>query len=82
MALSRGAPLSVSGGGVTIKDTAFGRAGAHETVTVTVDPVKAPRGVMTARSAACGDLSLDLRYANLLEFSFSDSILDDWDDDF
>ncbi|NNC88587.1 MAG: hypothetical protein HKN82_09040 [Akkermansiaceae bacterium] len=49
---------------------------------LTVEPVKSTRASMSARSAAFGDFALDLGYASLLEFSFSDSILDDWDEDF
>ena len=49
---------------------------------LTLDPVSATRSTLEARSAVLGDIELDLGYASLLEFSFSDSILDSWDDDF
>ncbi len=49
---------------------------------LTVMPLEATPDRMKARHAAIGDLELDLRYSGLLEFSFSDSVLDSWDDDF
>lgn len=49
---------------------------------LTVTPLEAGADTMRGRHAALGDLVVDLRYAGLLEFSFSDSILDAWDDDF
>jgi len=49
---------------------------------LTVTPAQSDRSVLKARHHALGPLNLDLRYARLIEFSFSDSILDLWDEDF
>ncbi|MDA0766856.1 MAG: hypothetical protein O3A92_08550 [Verrucomicrobia bacterium] len=49
---------------------------------ITIDPHSATSTEMKGRHPAFGELTLDLGYASLLEFSFSDSILDSWDDNF
>lgn len=49
---------------------------------ITVAPVSATARIMKSRSSALGEIDIDLDYASILEFSFSDSILDNWDDDF
>jgi hypothetical protein len=49
---------------------------------LTVVPLEATPSHMKARHPALGELDLDIRYSGLLEFSFSDSVLDSWDDDF
>ena len=49
---------------------------------ITVEPASATADTLKSRSPALGDIDLDLGYASILEFSFSDSILDSWDDDF
>lgn len=49
---------------------------------LTVRPQEATADRMRARHPAMGDLTLDLRYMGLMEFSFSNSVLDSWDDDY
>ena len=49
---------------------------------LTVRPQEATADRMRARHPAMGDLTLDLRYMGLMEFSFSNSVLDLWDDDY
>ena len=49
---------------------------------ITVEPVSATAGTMKSRSPALGEIEVDLNYASILEFAFSNSILDNWDDDF
>ena len=54
----------------------------HPVGRLTVEPVEATRTTLEAQSPTLGDVKLDLRFASIIEFSFSDSILDSWDDDF
>lgn len=49
---------------------------------LTLDPISSTANKLTGRHPALEELTVDLGYASLLEFSFSDSILDSWDDDF
>jgi hypothetical protein len=49
---------------------------------LTMRPVEASSDRLRAHHPALGDLTLDLRYAGLMEFSFGPSVLDSWDDDY
>jgi hypothetical protein len=49
---------------------------------ITLDPGRSTPTDLTGRHQALGDINLDLGFASLIEFSFSDSILDSWDEDF
>ena len=49
---------------------------------LTMRPVEASSDRLRAHHPALGDLTLDLRYVGLMEFSFGPSVLDSWDDDY
>ena len=49
---------------------------------ITLDPGKSTPTDLTGRHQALGDINLDLGFASIIEFSFSDSILDSWDEKF
>ena len=49
---------------------------------LTLRPTEANSELMKAHHPAMGDLTLNLNYTGLLEFSFSRSVLDSWDDDY
>lgn len=49
---------------------------------LTLDPASATAKQLQGHHPAFGALTIDLDYASLLEFSFSNSILDAWDEDF
>ena len=49
---------------------------------LTLRPIEASSDRLRAHHPALGDLTLDLHYAGLMEFSFGSSVLDSWDDDY
>jgi hypothetical protein len=49
---------------------------------LTLRPLEANAERMKAHHAAMGELKINLRYTSLMEFSFSNSVLDLWDDDY
>ena len=49
---------------------------------LTLLPLEATADRLRGRHPALGELTLNLQYAGLMEFSFGSSVLDSWDDDY
>ena len=49
---------------------------------LTLLPLGATADRLRGRHPALGELTLNLQYAGLMEFSFGSSVLDSWDDDY